>query len=91
MRPEYIRQWDDLPESFEVASLVTGSVLEWPGSARLTVAVFSPYSRLRLAYQNPKWDSNIDGIAYDYDYELRESSGGSLLIASVGDWAKAPD
>lgn len=89
VRPEYIRQWDDVPEGFEAASLTTGSVLEWPGSARLTVTVCNPHSRLRLAYQNPKWDSKVDGIAYDY--ELQESSDGSLLIARIGDWAKAPD
>jgi uncharacterized protein YndB with AHSA1/START domain len=89
VRPEYIRQWDDVPESFEAASLTIGSVLEWPGSARLSVTVFNPHSRLRLAYQNPKWDSKVDGIAYDY--ELQESSDGSLLIARVGDWARAPD
>lgn len=89
VKPEYIRQWDDVPESFEAASLTTGSVLEWPGSARLTVTVFNPHSHLRLTYQNPNWDSKVDGIAYDY--ELQESSDGSLLIARVGDWAKAPD
>lgn len=89
VRPEYIRQWDDVPESFEAASLTIGSVLEWPGNARLSVTVFNPHSRLRLAYQNPKWDSKVDGIAYDY--ELQESSDGSLLIARVGDWARAPD
>ena len=89
VRSEYIRKWDDVPESFEAESLTTGSVLEWPGSARLTVTVFNPRSRLCLAYQNPKWDSKVDGIAYDY--ELQESSDGSLLIARVGDWAKVPD
>lgn len=78
-----------MPESFEAASLTIGSVLEWPGNARLSVTVFNPHSRLRLAYQNPKWDSKVDGIAYDY--ELQESSDGSLLIARVGDWARAPD
>lgn len=87
--PEYIRQWDDVPEHFTAPSLVAGSVLEWPGSARLAVTVLTPHSRLRLAYHNPTWDSHVDGIAYDY--EMHESSAGSLLIARVGDWAKAPD
>jgi uncharacterized protein YndB with AHSA1/START domain len=89
VRPEYIRQWDDVPESFTASSLGPGSVLEWPGSARLTVTRFHPHWRLRLAYHNPKWNSSVDGIAYDF--ELQRSSIGSLLIARVGDWAKAPD
>lgn len=87
--PDYIRQWDDVPDGFTAASLTPGSVLEWPGSARLTVTVFHPRSRLRMAYQNPQWDSDVEGIAYDY--ELRESPDGALLIVSVGDWANAPD
>lgn len=89
VQPDYIRRWDDVPEGFAAASLTAGSVLEWPGSARLTVTVCDPYSRVRLAYQNPKWDVAVDGIAYDY--ELQEVAGESLLIARVGDWAKAPD
>ena len=89
VKPEYIRQWDDVPEGFDAATLTAGSVLEWPGSARLEVTVFNPYSRLRLAYQNPTWDAAVDGIAYDY--ELQQSAGGSVLIARVGDWANAPD
>lgn len=89
VRPEYIRQWDDVPENFEKESLSAGAVLEWPGSACLTVTLFHPHSRLCMAYQNPKWVSKVDGIAYDY--ELQESSEGSLLIISVGDWAKVPD
>lgn len=89
VRPEYIRQWDDVPEGFDGTSLAPGSVLEWPGSARLTVTGFHPHSHLRLAYESPKWGSKVDGIAYEY--ELQASSGGSLLIVRVGDWAKAPD
>jgi uncharacterized protein YndB with AHSA1/START domain len=89
VRPEYIRQWDDVPENFEASSLVTGSVLEWPGSARLTVTVCDPRTHLRLAYHNSAWNAQVDGIAYEY--ELQESPNGSRLIARVGDWAKAPD
>lgn len=89
VRPEYIRQWDDVPEDFEASSLVMGSVLEWAGSARLTVTLCEPQSHLRLAYHSPNWSSPVDGIAYDY--ELQESSGGSRLIVRVGNWAKAPD
>jgi len=28
VRPEYIRQWDDVPEEFEASSLAMGSMLE---------------------------------------------------------------
>jgi uncharacterized protein YndB with AHSA1/START domain len=89
VQPHYIRQWDDVPEDFGASSLALGSVLEWPGSARLTVTVFDPHSRLRLAYHNPTWESPVEGIAYDY--ELQGLPNGSRCIARVGDWAKAPD
>jgi hypothetical protein len=44
---------------------------------------------LRLAYPNPAWNTQVDGIGYEY--ELQESADGSRLIARVGDWASAPD
>ena len=64
---------------FEASSLALGSVPEWAVSARLTVTVFDPHSRLRLAYHNPKWDWQVDGIAYDF--ELQE---GDDLVCGPG-------
>lgn len=89
-RPDYIRQWDDVPDGFQEPSLVMASVLEWPGSARLTVSVCEPKARLRLDYQHPEWPMPVEGIAYDY--ELRAMAEGACnLIIRVGDWARAPD
>ncbi|MCG5251846.1 hypothetical protein P4U99_21440 [Brevibacillus agri] len=40
IHPHFIRQWDDVPEDFGQAPLTLGSVMEWPGYAKLTVAEF---------------------------------------------------
>ena len=86
---EHIREWDDVPETFNADSLSLGSVLEWNGSARLTVTRFELAQYVQMSYHNPKWEGEVDGIVYAF--EVDSSNGPSVLSISVGDWAKAPD
>lgn len=86
----YIKMWDDVPEGFADERLRNGSVLEWPGHAKLTVTEMEPYRHLRLALVAAKWQSPIpDDIAYTYD--LAEVQDKTTLVITVGDFGQLPD
>jgi uncharacterized protein YndB with AHSA1/START domain len=80
--PRYIKEWDDVPEGFTDDQLRLGSVLEWPGHAKLTVTKFEPYKHLKLTLEVTKWEQPIpDDIAYRYD--LTEGRGKTTLTITA--------
>jgi uncharacterized protein YndB with AHSA1/START domain len=88
--PQYIKEWDDVPEGFADDRLRTGSILEWPGHAKLTVTEIEPYKHLRMAFVAAKWQPPVpDDIAYTYD--LAEAQGKTTLTITVGDFGQLPD
>ncbi|MCL4262827.1 MAG: SRPBCC domain-containing protein [Anaerolineae bacterium] len=93
--PRYIKEWDDVPEGFADDRLRMGTVLEWPGHARLTVVTFEPYQHLSLVLVAASWQPPIpDDIAYTFNLaesEGPESEGQTILTVTVGDFGRLPD
>ena len=88
--PHYIKEWDDVPEGFTDDRLRLGSILEWPGHARLTVVTFEPHQHLSMALLAASWKPPIpDDIAYTFD--LVENDGKTILTVTVGDFGRLPD
>src|SRR4030095_7319967 len=88
--PKYIKQWDDVPEGCGEEHLRSGSGLEWPGHARLTVTHCEPCRLLRLVLFVPKWEAPVpEDIAYTYRLEGKET--GTVLSITVGDFGRLPD
>lgn len=88
--PRYIKEWDDVPEGFADEQLRLGSVLEWPGHARLTVVTFEPGRCLSLRLVVASWQPPIpDNIAYTY--ALAVSGGQTILTITVGDFGQLLD
>lgn len=90
-RPEFIKQWDELPEDFGDAPLAKGSVINWEGYSKLTVTEFDPGKLLKVKLYAEKWEK--PEAAYDVAYTLviGEKEGHTTLTLSIGDFAVLPN
>lgn len=94
-KPEYIRQWDEVPDSYTGGDLNLGSVFEWKGeggSTTLAVSVFDPPKSLAMRLYNTSWELEESEYSIAYRFEIaRLPEGGSELAIEVGDFVELPD
>lgn len=86
-KPEYIRQWDSLPEDFGDYEIHPATVIEFPGFSRMSVVEFELNKTLRYSLHVPTWeDENISGIGYTYTLSV-DDNGHTWLGIEIGDFA----
>lgn len=86
-KPEYIRQWDNLPEDFGDFEIHPATIIEWPGSAKLSVVEFELNKRLRYALYVPAWNNeSITNVGYTYTLSV-DDNGYTWLSVEIGDFA----
>src|SRR5262245_14369205 len=87
-------QWDDLPDEYVGDSIELGSELVWirmdVGYTKLTVTVFEPCARLKLARYGSTWPLPPDCYDVGYTYALAEHGGRAALSMEIGDFAAIP-
>ncbi|WP_028595427.1 SRPBCC family protein [Paenibacillus assamensis] len=88
--PEYMKQWDELPEGYGSDPLELGSIINWEGYSQLTVVEFAPLQRLRLALYVPKWPLPAEHYNIGYTYTLSRQGEHNLLTVEIGDFAAIP-
>ncbi|MBD8497240.1 SRPBCC family protein [Paenibacillus arenosi] len=88
--PQYMKQWDDLPEGYGSDLLVLGSIIDWEGYSQLTVVEFEPEQRLRLALYVPKWPLPAEQYNIGYTYTVLQQGEHNLLTVEIGDFAAIP-
>ncbi|MBX2916896.1 MAG: SRPBCC domain-containing protein [Cyclobacteriaceae bacterium] len=88
--PVFIKQWDDIPESYAGGNLKIGSVIEWEGHSKLTVTQFDKSNSLTLKMYLPK--VNLAPTEYDvkYHYTLTAVNGLTILNFEIGDFSQLP-
>ncbi len=86
-KPEYIRQWDGLPEDFGDYEIQSATVIEWPGSSKLRVVEFELNKKLRYSLYVPAWDDDsITDVGYTYSLSV-DDNGYTWLSIEIGDFA----
>jgi uncharacterized protein YndB with AHSA1/START domain len=86
-KPEYIRQWDSLPEDFGDYEIHPATVIEFPGFSRMSVVEFELNKTLRYSLHVPTLeDENISGIGYTYTLSV-DDNGHTWLGIEIGDFA----
>ncbi|MGV3458962.1 MAG: hypothetical protein ACO1N9_00765 [Flavobacterium sp.] len=86
-KPQYIRQWDDLPEDFGDYEISPATIIEWPGYSKLSVVEFELNKKLRYALYVPAWnDESINNIGYTYTLSV-DDNGYTWLTTEIGDFA----
>lgn len=86
-KPEYIRQWDELPEDFGDYEVHPATIIEWPGHSRLRVIDFEINKKLRYSLYVPAWnDENFTNVGYTYTLSS-DQDGNTWLGIEIGDFA----
>lgn len=86
-KPQYIRQWDVLPEDFGDYEIHPATVIEWPGYSKLSVVEFELNKNLRYSLLVPAWkEENVNNIGYTYSLSVDEN-GYTWLGIEIGDFA----
>lgn len=86
-KPEYIRQWDSLPEDFGDYEIHPATVIEWPGYSKMQVVEFELNKTLKYSLFVPAWnDEQITNVGYTYNLSVDEN-GYTWLGIEIGDFA----
>ena len=86
-KPQYIRQWDELPEDFGDYEISPATIIEWPGYSKLSVVEFELNKKLRYSLYVPAWnDESITNIVYTYTLSV-DDNGYTWLTVEIGDFA----
>ena len=88
--PDFIKQWDDIPENYSGGHLRLGSVIDWEGYSKLTVTEFEKPNRLKMNLFLPKVELEATEYDANYIYILTEKSGTTILGFEIGDYSKLP-
>lgn len=86
-KPQYIRQWDDLPEDFGDYDIHPATIIEWPGYSKLSVVEFELNKSLRYSLFVPAWkEHDVTNVGYTYSLSADEN-GYTWLGIEIGDFA----
>jgi len=86
-KPEYIRQWDSLPEDFGDYEIHPATIIEWPGYSKMSVVEFDLNKTLRYSLFVPAWkDENVTNVGYTYSLSV-DNEGFTWLGIEIGDFA----
>jgi uncharacterized protein YndB with AHSA1/START domain len=89
--PDYIKQWDDIPENYSGGHLQTNSVIEWEGYSRMTVTEFDKPNMLKLNLYPSKVDLAPSLYDASHTYSLVEKNGTTTLNFLIGDFSSLPN
>ena len=86
----YIKQWDDVPESFREDHLSPGSKLQWDlgdgHQSSITVTAFEPQEYLKTSLYVTRWPSPPSAYDIAYHYRIVKRGSDILLKITVGDF-----
>lgn len=88
--PEFIKEWDDIPENYSGGNIGPGSVIEWEGYSRLTATEFDAPNVLKLNMYLPKVELDPKQYDVNYQYKLTEQDSGTILDIEIGDFSPLP-
>ena len=86
--PNFIKQWDDIPENYPGGHLQINSVLEWEGYSKMTVTEFDKPNKLKMNLYLPKVELEPTEYDINYTYDLTEVNGKTVLAFEIGDYAQ---
>lgn len=86
-KPEYIRQWDYLPEDFGDYEIHPATIIERPDASRLSVVTFDINKALSYSLYVPELDNeSINRVGYNYTLSV-DDNGYTWLGVEIGDFA----
>ncbi|MCL4255455.1 MAG: hypothetical protein KJ043_16985 [Anaerolineae bacterium] len=94
VNPIFIKQWDDVPDTFSQPVLSLGSELIWHQQngnfTQLKVVIFEPHQKLSQQWYISTLEKPADVYDIRYTYSLSVENAVTYLTITVGDWSKLP-
>lgn len=88
--PQFIKEWDDIPENYSGGLLRLNTVLEWEGHAKMVVTEFDELKTLKLNLFLPK--VKLDPSDYDVSYQYTLTKNGDIVLKfEIGDFSPLPN
>lgn len=93
--PEYVAQWDALPEDYPDDPMTEGSKVVWEnpngGETVTTIINAEENKELKIALYLSNWEVQPDVGDVAYIYQLEEKNSQTLLKISIGDFSLLED
>lgn len=86
----FIRQWDEVPETFTQEVISKGTVIEWEGFSKMTVTEFVVGRKLKFSLFLPKVSLPEEAYDVSYIYELAAEDNRTILNITIGDFSPLP-
>ena len=95
VEPEYVTQWDELPEDYPSETMTEGSQVIWEnpngGQTVTTIIKADQHKELKIALFLSSWAVKPEEGDVAYIYQLEEQTGGTLLKITIGDFSLLED
>lgn len=88
--PDFIKQWDDIPENYSGGHLQLNSVIEWEGYSKMMVTEFDKPNKLKLNLYPFKVELAPSQYDASYIYFLTKKGGKTILSFEIGDFSTLP-
>lgn len=86
-KPQYVRQWQQLPEDFGDYDIHPATILNFAGQRRMDVVTYEINKNLRYNLFVPEWQQQgVQHVGYDYTLAA-DSDGYTWLGIEIGDFA----
>jgi uncharacterized protein YndB with AHSA1/START domain len=95
IKPEYIAQWDALPEDYPSENMTKGSKVVWEnpngGQTVTTIIKAEEMKELKIALYLSNWEVQPEEGDVAYLYQLEDLKGRTLLKMEIGDFSLLKD
>ncbi|MEW5593799.1 SRPBCC domain-containing protein [Peribacillus frigoritolerans] len=94
-KPQYVAEWDELPENYPNEDMTEGSMVIWDlpnGGQSITKIIRAVVQKeLKIALHVSNWEVKpIEGDVA-YNYQLKEKGDSTLLRIEIGDFSLIKD
>ena len=91
INPEFVAQWDELPENYPSENMSKGSKVIWEhpngGQTVTTIIKAEEMKQLKIALDSSSWDVKPNEGDVAYLYQLENLNGSTLLKIEIGDFS----
>jgi uncharacterized protein YndB with AHSA1/START domain len=94
-KPQYVAEWDELPENYPNEDMTEGSKVIWDlpnGGQSITKIIRAVVQKeLKIALNVSNWEVKPNEGDVAYNYQLKEKGDSTLLRIEIGDFSLIKD
>ncbi|OLO37962.1 hypothetical protein BTR23_12430 [Alkalihalophilus pseudofirmus] len=95
IKPQYVSQWDELPDQYPNEDMTEGSQVVWElpnGGQSITKIIEAIQNeKLKIALYVSNWEEKLNEGEISYLYQLEKQGDSTLLMIEIGDFSLLKD